>query len=104
MWELPRSWSYRPYTQRTGAFGVSEKVPCRQVGEQRANAQAVYTSRVNVGSVASPPTTSMPSGTFALPLRLTIRTRVLGFASHGDDDFSLSASFSKIPERFRNLT
>ena len=27
-----------------------------------------------------------------------------GFASHGDDDFSFGASFSKIPERFRNLT
>ncbi len=27
-----------------------------------------------------------------------------GFASHADDDFSFGAPFSKIPERFRNLT
>ena len=30
-------------------------------------------------------------------------TKAFGFASHGDDDFSFDASFSKMPERFRNL-
>ncbi len=38
---------------------------------------------------------------------ITLRNRYVwffGFASHGDDDFSFGASFSKIPESFRNLT
>jgi hypothetical protein len=30
--------------------------------------------------------------------------RLFGSTSHGDDDFSFGASFSKIPECFRNLT
>jgi hypothetical protein len=30
-------------------------------------------------------------------------TKAFGFASHVDDDFSFDASFSKMPERFRNL-
>jgi hypothetical protein len=41
MWKLPRSWSYGPYTQRTGAKRVSGNTQRRKLGFREATFQDV---------------------------------------------------------------